>query len=59
MLYEVITNRFALLMMDLDKFKSVNDTYGHVVGDSVLQTLGEILRKSIRENDLAFRYGGA
>lgn len=51
-------NKFALLMMDLDKFKQVNDTHGHVVGDSVLQTLGEILRRSVRENDLVFRYGG-
>lgn len=50
--------RFGLLMMDLDKFKQVNDTHGHVVGDSVLQTLGEIIRQSVRENDLAFRYGG-
>ncbi len=51
-------NKFALLMMDLDKFKQVNDTHGHVVGDSVLQSLGEIITQSLRENDLAFRYGG-
>ncbi len=51
-------NGFALLMMDLDHFKKVNDTHGHVAGDAVLQQLGEILRQSIRENDLAFRYGG-
>ena len=50
--------RFALLMMDLDHFKKVNDTHGHVVGDSVLQKLGDIIKQSIRENDLAFRYGG-
>ncbi len=51
-------NKFALLMMDLDKFKQVNDTHGHVAGDAVLQKLGEILHQSIRENDLVFRYGG-
>ena len=51
-------NKFALLMMDLDKFKQVNDTYGHVVGDAVLQRLGEIFHQSVRENDLIFRYGG-
>jgi len=51
-------NKFALLMMDLDKFKRVNDIHGHVTGDVVLQQLGEILRQSVRENDLIFRYGG-
>ena len=51
-------NKFALLMMDLDKFKQVNDTHGHVAGDAVLKQLGEILHHSVRENDLVFRYGG-
>ncbi len=51
-------NKFALLMMDLDKFKQVNDTHGHVAGDAVLKQLGEILHQSVRENDLVFRYGG-
>jgi diguanylate cyclase (GGDEF)-like protein len=45
-------------MMDLDHFKSVNDTHGHVAGDAVLKQLGEIIRSSVRENDLVFRYGG-
>lgn len=56
--YQKHGHRFALLMMDLDKFKQVNDTHGHVVGDAVLKQLGEIIRQSMRENDLAFRYGG-
>ena len=56
--YQKYGTRFALLMMDLDHFKRVNDTHGHVVGDSVLQKLGEIIKHSVRENDLAFRYGG-
>jgi diguanylate cyclase (GGDEF)-like protein len=56
--YQKYGNKFALLMMDLDKFKQVNDTHGHVVGDEVLQQLGEILHHSVRENDLVFRYGG-
>ena len=51
-------NKFALLMMDLDNFKQVNDTHGHVAGDAVLQQLGGILHQSVRENDLVFRYGG-
>ena len=56
--YQEYGNKFALLMMDLDKFKQVNDTHGHVAGDAVLQRLGEILHQSVRENDLIFRYGG-
>ena len=56
--YKQYGNKFALLMMDLDKFKQVNDTHGHVAGDAVLQRVGEILHKSVRENDLIFRYGG-
>ncbi|MCK4507367.1 MAG: diguanylate cyclase [Desulfuromonadales bacterium] len=56
--YQKYGNKFALLMMDLDKFKLVNDNHGHVVGDAVLQRLGEILCHSVRENDLVFRYGG-
>lgn len=51
-------NKFALIMMDLDKFKQVNDNYGHVVGDKVLQKLGVIIGSSVREEDLVFRYGG-
>ena len=56
--YQKYGNKIALLMMDLDKFKSVNDTHGHVAGDAVLMQLGEIIHKSVRENDLVFRYGG-
>jgi len=51
-------HKFALLMMDLDKFKQVNDPHGQLVGDAVLRQLGEIIHSSIRENDLVFRYGG-
>lgn len=56
--YQKYGNKIALLMMDLDKFKSVNDTHGHVAGDAVLMQLGEIIHQSVRENDLVFRYGG-
>jgi two-component system cell cycle response regulator len=48
----------ALLMLDLDYFKKVNDTYGHPAGDMVLSDVGEILKKHVRRNDLACRYGG-
>jgi PleD family two-component response regulator len=48
----------ALLLLDVDKFKSVNDTHGHQVGDQVLAALGELLRTAARAQDLAARYGG-
>jgi diguanylate cyclase (GGDEF)-like protein len=48
----------SLVIMDMDHFKSVNDTYGHSSGDEVLKTLAEVIVKTIRSADLAARYGG-
>lgn len=48
----------AFLMVDLDRFKSVNDTYGHLVGDVVLKEVARRIRGSVREMDLVGRYGG-
>jgi two-component system cell cycle response regulator len=48
----------ALLMMDIDNFKLINDTLGHLFGDKILNKLGEIIKSIIRETDLAARYGG-
>ena len=48
----------AFLMLDIDHFKKVNDTYGHKTGDEVLQRLADILRKNSRNSDLLGRYGG-
>lgn len=50
--------KYAVAMLDLDKFKIVNDTYGHEMGDQVLRKVGSILKSSIREYDKLIRYGG-
>jgi diguanylate cyclase (GGDEF)-like protein len=49
---------FALLMLDLDEFKQINDRHGHLAGDRYLRALGPTLRASLRLADLACRYGG-
>ena len=49
---------FSVLMLDLDYFKQVNDTFGHEAGDKVLKTLSETLTKSVRTSDMVVRYGG-
>lgn len=49
---------FYILMSDIDKFKDVNDTYGHLAGDNVLRHFGKILKNFTDENVQAFRYGG-
>ena len=51
-------NPIAFLMIDLDHFKQVNDTYGHLQGDAVLFELAQILKTSARESDVCARYGG-
>jgi len=48
----------ALLLLDVDRFKSVNDQHGHQTGDEVLRTLGKLLSTATRTQDLAARYGG-
>ncbi len=50
--------QYALLVIDIDRFKKLNDTYGHGFGNKVLVKLGMIIRQSIRTGDMAFRYGG-
>ncbi|SMD10510.1 GGDEF domain-containing protein [Sporomusa malonica] len=50
--------QYVLLIVDIDHFKKLNDTYGHLFGDQVLTTIGNIIKMSIRNKDMAFRYGG-
>ncbi len=49
---------FTISIVDVDHFKKVNDTYGHLAGDEVLKNVGEMLSEQIRHPDLAGRYGG-
>lgn len=55
---ERMNSTFSVLFMDMDHFKKINDTKGHVIGSRVLAEIGKILQDSIRSVDFAFRYGG-
>ena len=49
---------FHLLILDIDDFKQINDTFGHIAGDKILIFIANILRKTLRDGDKVFRYGG-
>lgn len=49
---------FSLLMLDIDHFKKINDTHGHAVGDEALKSVAKTIQETIRDSDVAFRYGG-
>ena len=49
---------FCVLMMDIDHFKNVNDTYGHLVGSETLEEVGAVIKKSLRAGDVGARFGG-
>jgi len=48
----------SLVMLDIDHFKPINDTYGHLTGDRILVDLAELLKRNLRKYDTAYRYGG-
>lgn len=56
--YEHYGTPFSVLMLDIDHFKKVNDTYGHDVGDEVLKTVGYHIQEYVRTDDCVARYGG-
>ena len=51
-------NNMSILMLDIDKFKNINDTYGHDVGDNVIVVFANILKNNVRKSDLVCRWGG-
>jgi diguanylate cyclase (GGDEF)-like protein len=48
----------SLMMLDLDRFKQINDNYGHIVGDAVLKSFADCIMECMRSSDIVFRYGG-
>ena len=53
-----LQHELYLLILDIDDFKNINDTYGHVVGDKILIFIANLLRNTLRDGDKVFRYGG-
>ena len=51
-------NKFGILMMDIDNFKKVNDTYGHLVGDEIFKIVAYTLSSNVKKTDMVSRWGG-
>lgn len=56
--WESNQSSFVVLLLDIDHFKNINDTYGHLIGDKILKELSSILREKTRQTDVVGRYGG-
>ena len=52
------SERFAVLFIDIDGFKGINDTHGHMIGDQILQAVGKVLAETCRKDDIVCRFGG-
>jgi diguanylate cyclase (GGDEF)-like protein len=52
------TQNFSLILIDVDNLKEINDTYGHIAGDKVIEIVGQAIKKCIRKEDAGLRYGG-
>lgn len=50
--------KFSILFLDMDHFKQVNDTHGHLIGSRLLYEVGQEIKRTLRESDVCFRYGG-
>ncbi len=55
---ERFNHRFSIIIIDIDHFKSINDEFGHLIGDSVIKQFSDILSDNIRQNDVVGRWGG-
>jgi diguanylate cyclase (GGDEF)-like protein len=53
-----VNHQLAVIMTDVDRFKDINDTYGHVIGDAVLAFIADFFMKNTRSSDIVCRYGG-
>lgn len=56
--YKRHLTEFSLMVIDIDHFKKVNDTYGHIAGDAVLKSVAQTIKNTLRRSDEVFRYGG-
>ncbi len=56
--YPLSTKDFALIIIDIDNLKEINDNFGHLAGDEVIKIVGQSIKRNIRKEDLGVRYGG-